>query len=193
MAYEKLNLEDGQVLTADHVNHIEDGIVAADEEASKAVKTINEIVPDENGNVNVSLEDTLAAVEGAKVGQLIRVSAVDEAGKVTAVEAVDAADVEMPDGTRLSELSTAPNVVEGTTELQPDTYHVFGEVSTLSVTLVEADDGKAHEYCFEFIPAEGFSGLEVTPAPRWAVDPDIEVGKTYQVSILRGIGVIAGA
>lgn len=103
---------------------------------------------------------------------------------------VDAADVEMPDGTRLSELSTAPNVVEGTTELQPDTYHVFGEVSTLSVTLVEADDGKAHEYCFEFIPTEGFTSLTITPNVRWLVDPQYPVGKKCLVGIVRGMAVM---
>lgn len=47
MAYEKQNFVDGQVLTAAHLNHIEDGI-------GSAVLTVNGTPPDENGNVEVA-------------------------------------------------------------------------------------------------------------------------------------------
>lgn len=103
---------------------------------------------------------------------------------------VEAADVEMPDGSRLSDLSVSYPVVDGETELQPEQYYVFGEVDSLSVTLAEVDDGKAHEYCFEFVPAGNFTQLTVTPAPAWVSQPQYPAGKTCQVSILRGIGVM---
>lgn len=34
MAYSRLNLQNGQVLTADHIKHIEDGIVEAESTSS---------------------------------------------------------------------------------------------------------------------------------------------------------------
>ena len=107
---------------------------------------------------------------------------------------VDAKDVLMPDNTRLSEQTGAsyPIVTEGT-ELHPETYYAFGEVSSLNLTLVETEDGKAHEFYFEFIPAEDFSGLTIMPEPKWVVDPQWPVGKTCQVSIVRGVGVSACA
>lgn len=84
-------------------------------------------------------------------------------------------------------------VTDGTAELQPERFYAFGEVNALSVTLAEVNDGLAHEYCFEFTAAESFEGLTIEPAPKWVSEPYIESGKTYQVSVLRGIGVIVGA
>lgn len=106
---------------------------------------------------------------------------------------VEAEDVRMPDGTRLSDLSTTPKLADGASEIQPDRYYVFGEISGLDLTLVEADDGKAHEYCFEFIPAEDFTGLTITPEVRWVSEPQYPAGKTCQVSILRGLAVMGCA
>ena len=106
---------------------------------------------------------------------------------------VEAADVAMPDGSRLSEMNVAPKLVEGTTEILPDNYYVFGDVDNLSVTLIDVDDGRVHEYCFEFKPTEDFTKLTITPAPVWACEPVIRSGMTSQVSILRGIAVMLSA
>lgn len=108
---------------------------------------------------------------------------------------VEAGDVLMPDGKRLSDASLGSLPLEESTALQlkPDVYRVFGEVSSLTVELVAVDDGKVHEYCFEFIPTEDFTTMTITPAPIWAAEPQYPVGKTCQVSILRGIGVMVCA
>lgn len=103
---------------------------------------------------------------------------------------VDAEDVLMPDGKRLDELTTAYPVTEGADVLQPDRYYDFGEVSSLAVTLAEVDDGLAHEYCFEFIPKEDFAGLTISPEVSWACEPQYPMGKTCQVSVLRGVAVM---
>lgn len=85
-------------------------------------------------------------------------------------------------------------IVETTeTTLEPDKYYVFGTVDSLVVTLQDIDDGYTHEHCFEFTTADEFYGMRITPEPKWVDEPSIESNKTYQVSILRGIGVIAGA
>lgn len=106
---------------------------------------------------------------------------------------VDAADVEMPDGSRLSELSVSYPIETSGTELQPETYYAFGEVGSLYVTLVEPNDGKVHEYCFEFKPTTEKFTLNVSPNVTWAGEPQYRAGKTCQVSILRGIGVMVCA
>lgn len=84
-------------------------------------------------------------------------------------------------------------VQDGGVDLQPEQYYTFGEVDSLYVNLVEVDDGKVHEHCFEFIPTEDFEGLTITPEPKWATEPQYPAGKTCQVSILRGIGVMVCA
>lgn len=88
------------------------------------------------------------------------------------------------------DISTTYPIVTGTTQLLPERYHAFGEVGSLNLELVEINDGNAHEYFFEFIPSNDFTGLTITPAPTWVSDPQYPAGKTCQVSILRGIGVM---
>ena len=105
----------------------------------------------------------------------------------------EAEDIAMPDGTRLSELSVSYPLSEAAAELKPEKYYVFGEVDSLAVALAEVDDGKIHEYCFEFIPTEDFTELVITPEPRWAREPQYPTGKTCQVSIVRGVGVMVSA
>lgn len=92
-----------------------------------------------------------------------------------------------------SSSSALPLQVSTAEELEPDIYRVFGEVSSLDVKLIEVNDGKAHEYCFEFIPTADFTHLHITPSPTWTIAPQFTAGKPHQVSILRGIGVILSA
>ena len=111
---------------------------------------------------------------------------------------VEAEYVQMPDGKRLSESTIvdgnyAPKLLEGVAEILPDNYYVFGEVDELSVTLIDVDDGRVHEYCFEFKPTEDFTNLAITPTPVWAYEPVIRSGMTSQVSVLRGIAVMLSA
>lgn len=56
MAYEKLNLTDGVVLRAEHLEHIEDGIVAAEEKAATAVVSVNSVA-----NLIVTISDGYAS------------------------------------------------------------------------------------------------------------------------------------
>lgn len=85
-------------------------------------------------------------------------------------------------------------IAQGAPEIQPDVFYDFGEVSSLNITLAAApDDGRAHEYAFEFIPKSDFTGMTITPEPKWAAEPATFAGKTHQVSILRGVGVMVSA
>lgn len=78
-------------------------------------------------------------------------------------------------------------------DLEPETFHVFGEVDELTVNLVERDDGRVHEYCFEFIPSDKFTWLTITPEVRWANTPTYLPGKICQVSVLRGVAIMVYA
>lgn len=51
MSYEKQNFTSGMLLTADHLNHMEEGIANAG-----PVKTVNGVSPDENGDVEIVIE-----------------------------------------------------------------------------------------------------------------------------------------
>ena len=95
----------------------------------------------------------------------------------------------------LADLSVSYPIETSGTALQPETYYIFGKVDSLSVTLVEPNDGKVHEYCFEFKPSASFKegSLNITPKPHWANQLQFVEGKTCQVSIMRGIGVMVCA
>lgn len=95
----------------------------------------------------------------------------------------------------LADFSVSYPIETSGTVLQPETYYVFGEVSSLTVSLAEQNDGKVHEYCFEFKPSASFKegSLSITPKPTWANQLQFVEGKTCQVSIMRGIGVMVCA
>lgn len=78
-------------------------------------------------------------------------------------------------------------------ELSPNTFYQWGEIAALTITLGAETDGITNEYCFEFVSGSTATTLTVPDTIRWAQEPSIEAGKTYQVSILNQIGVIIGA
>lgn len=78
-------------------------------------------------------------------------------------------------------------------ELTPNTYYKWGEIAALSITLGAEIAGITNEYCFEFVSGVTATTLTVPDTIAWVQEPSIEAGKTYQVSILNGIGVIYGA
>lgn len=130
--------------------------------------------------------DYIPAPATATVGQTIKVSAVDESGKPTAWEAVD-----FPEGG--GGVYPVVDMTDTAAELLPNTFYKWGEVSSLSVALVSPVDGITNEYCFEFVSGSTATELTVPSSVKWVQTPSIEAGKTYQVSILNGIGVIVGA
>ena len=85
-------------------------------------------------------------------------------------------------------------MTDATAELLPNTFYRWGEIATLSITLATpTNEAITNEYCFEFTSGETATTLTVPGDIKWAQAPSIEAGKTYQVSILHGIGVICGA
>lgn len=100
--------------------------------------------------------------------------------------------VEIPEGGA----GGAYHVVEMTdaiAELAPNTFYKWGEIAALTITLGAETEGITNEYCFEFVSGSTATTLTVPDTISWAQEPSIETGKTYQVSIFNGIGVIVGA
>ena len=86
------------------------------------------------------------------------------------------------------------NMTSATAELVPNTYYKWGEIAALSITLADPTDATiTNEYCFEFVSSDTATTLTVPSNIKWVQEPTIEAGKTYQVSIMNGIGVICGA
>ena len=85
------------------------------------------------------------------------------------------------------------SMTDATAELTPNTFYKWGEIAALTITLGAETDGVTNEYCFEFVSGDTATTLTVPDTIRWAQEPSIEAGKTYQVSILNQIGVIIGA
>lgn len=85
------------------------------------------------------------------------------------------------------------SMTDATAELAPNTFYQWGEIAALTITLGAETDGITNEYCFEFVSGSTATTLTVPDTIHWAQEPSIESGKTYQVSILNGIGVIVGA
>lgn len=80
-----------------------------------------------------------------------------------------------------------------TFELTPNILHVWGEVSSLTLTLKEPTDVTiANYYMFEFVSGATATELNLPDTVKWINDLDIEVNKTYQVSILNNCGIIGG-
>ena len=78
--------------------------------------------------------------------------------------------------------------------LQPNTWYDFGEVESLTVTLAPGeDDTVTREYCFSFSSGDTAATLTLPEEVRMANAAQIQAGKTCQVSILDGIGVMVCA
>ena len=80
-----------------------------------------------------------------------------------------------------------------TTTLSENTYYIWGEVASLTLTLgTPADASKLSEYMFEFQSGATPTTLSLPSSVKWVDTPTIEANKTYQVSIVNDIAIIVG-
>lgn len=78
-------------------------------------------------------------------------------------------------------------------EITPNIYHVWDLVTSLTLTLApETDSSVCNEYVFEFSSGSTATTLSLPSTIKWVNAPNIKTGVTYQVSIVNGLGVIAG-
>ena len=82
---------------------------------------------------------------------------------------------------------------ETTLALTPNVMHVWGEVTSLDLTLApNTEQDVLAEYCFQFTsPAGTATTLTLPNTVKWVsgVIPVVKAGKTYQVSIVNNVAV----
>lgn len=71
--------------------------------------------------------------------------------------------------------------------LTPNTFHVWGEVSSLDLSFGAEQAGVANEYLFQFTSGPDGTTLALPGDIKWANDWRVDSSYTYQVSILNGI------
>ena len=77
--------------------------------------------------------------------------------------------------------------------LTPNTFHIWGAVTSLNLTLATPTDNTIlNEYMFEFESPSTATNLILPNTIEWITIPSIEANKTYQVSIVNNLGVIGG-
>ena len=74
--------------------------------------------------------------------------------------------------------------------LTPNTFHVWDEVSSLTLTLGTETNGVANEYLFQFTSGSTATTLSLPSDIKWAEEFTIEQNKIYQISILNGLGSV---
>lgn len=76
--------------------------------------------------------------------------------------------------------------------LTPNTFHVWDEVSALTLTLGSETASVANEFLFQFTSGATATSLTLPDDIKWANDsaPTIEENMIYQVSILKGMASV---
>ena len=79
-----------------------------------------------------------------------------------------------------------------TATLSPNTFYVWGTVSSLTLTFGTEVSGVANEYLFQFTSGTTATTLSLPSTVKWVGGeaPAIEAGKTYQISILNNFATL---
>lgn len=89
-----------------------------------------------------------------------------------------------------------PEVNHGTNDttftLTPNTFHVWDEVTSLTLNFGNETSGVANEYLFQFTSGPTATSLTLPDDIKWANDnvPTIGANMIYQVSILHGLASV---
>lgn len=80
----------------------------------------------------------------------------------------------------------------GSATISPNTFHVWGSVTGLSIEFGEEISGVANEYLFQFTcDLYDESVITLPDTIVWANgEPTFDSGGTYQISVLNGIGLV---
>ena len=76
--------------------------------------------------------------------------------------------------------------------LTPNTFHVWDEVASLTLTLGSEQSGVANEFLFQFASGATATSLTLPDDIKWVNDsaPTIAENMIYQISILNGLAVV---
>ena len=74
--------------------------------------------------------------------------------------------------------------------LTPNAFHIWGEVSELTLTLGTETSSIANEYLFQFTSGSTPTTLTLPSDIKFSEDLVVEANKIYQISILKGLGSV---
>lgn len=74
--------------------------------------------------------------------------------------------------------------------LTPNTFHVWDEVASLTLTLGSETAGVANEFLFQFTSGATATSLTLPDDIRWTEELVIEPNRIYQISILKGLASV---
>lgn len=90
-----------------------------------------------------------------------------------------------------------PVVNHGTNDttfvLTPNTFHIWGEISSIDLSLGDEINGVMNEYLFQFTCGSALSTITFPENIRWkdVEIPEFRFETTYRISIINGFGVIS--
>lgn len=74
--------------------------------------------------------------------------------------------------------------------LTPNTFHIWDEVSDLTITFEEGNEGCTNEYLFQFSSGEWATMLSLPSNVKWADPIKVESYKIYQISIINNLATV---
>jgi hypothetical protein len=74
--------------------------------------------------------------------------------------------------------------------LTPNTFHIWDEVASLTLTLGSETAGVANEYLFQFASGATATALTLPDDIKWTEELVIEPNRIYQISILKGLASV---
>lgn len=84
------------------------------------------------------------------------------------------------------------NQTSSSASISPGCLNVWGEVSSLSITLATPTDNTImNEYMIQFTSGTNATTLTLPATIKWVQEPSIEANATYQISIVNNLGVVA--
>lgn len=84
------------------------------------------------------------------------------------------------------------NQTSSSASISPGCLNVWGEVSSLSITLATPTDNTImNEYMIQFTSGTTATTLTLPATIKWVQEPSIETNATYQISIVNNLGVVA--
>ena len=79
---------------------------------------------------------------------------------------------------------------DNTFTLTPNTFHIWDEVSLLTLTIGSGTIGIANEYLFQFTSGSEPTTLILPDTIKFNSDFSVEGNKIYQISIINGLGTV---
>ena len=202
MSYTKTNWQTGDVIDAEKLNKMEQGIEDANgilngDTVTSATDTDTVFINQSNLLKKITLSNLVTYIKN-KIGSLKNPNALTFTGAVTETYDGSAAKtINIPSGSNTTVIdNTIPRVEKTSTDteasIEANTLYVWPEMTSLSITLTAPEDTSiVNEYHFIF--TSGATATTLSLPDTLKVDAyTIDANKVYEVSILENICYVRG-